>query len=539
MILRKVKGMESMKTKGFLGKKTTKENVILLGIIAVLSVLYLSLCFNYNLAVDEAYSVRTFHKDWPELIERTAGDTHPPLYYFMARIALLAFGEVIPRFKMVPAAFGILSLLLAVVYIRPRFGFRTAVGYTLFFFGIPYTTEYVIQIRMYSPLLFFVTWTALAAIEVYYRTDKKHWFILFVAALCACYTHNYGLLAAFVIYVELGIFLMIRKAAICRKANQSGSDGKVRLSSEQKRSVICNREMGSWLLSGIALVICFFPWMLVLLHQMEHMPEHFMAQPVTGGLILEILTELFASDAKYTTYMFWFLFVLALLCCKWKLVGKIGKRKLQPERDAESEQDREELEKDTAALCMFGVFFFTLLLGILLSLIITPLLMTRYMVSCLGVFSVFMAYGLQKLPMVSVELTKKLHIHADPFLLIGIFVFAVGIQSYATNYRVQYLQYKTNDTVAFFQDNLSAEDVVIYNEPNTRWVYECYFEEDQLVFLSDMDFSRECGTIWFMDSCCEPWLSDEVLTQNGLNKTYMGAYGIQYNDFSLYKISRQ
>lgn len=502
-----------METKGFFTGKNKKQNLILLGIIAVFSILYISLCFNYNLGVDEAYSVRTFNKDWPELIQRTAGDTHPPLYYFIARTALLIFGEQIPKFKLAVAVFGVLSLSLSLIYIKPRFGFRTAVGYMVFFFGIPYLTEYVIQIRMYSPLVFFVTWASLAAVEVYHKTDKKHWIILFIAALCACYTHNYGLLAAFVIYVELGVTLLIRnkkRYAVSLK--------------DKKSCIVFNKEMLSWFISGVGLVVCFFPWMLILVHQMENMPEHFMAQPVTAGLILEILTDLFASGTKYTTYMFWFLLVIALVSCKSDFFRKGF--------------NIDTKDNDTAALCMLGVFMFTLLLGIVLSLVITPLLMTRYMVSCLGAFSVFMAYGLQKLSSVQVTLTKKCSFHVDPAILIALCVLAVGFQSYATNYKTQYLQYKTNDTVEFFEDNLGENDIIVYNEPNTRWVYECYFKEDQLVFLSDMDFSQDCSTIWFMDSCCDPWLNDDLLTQNGLTKTYVGAYGIEYNDFSLYKITK-
>ena len=547
-----------MKTQGFWKEKSNKEYLILLGIIAVLSVLYISLCFNYNLGVDEAYSVRTFNKDWPELIKRTAGDTHPPLYYFVARTALLLFGETIPKFKLVPAAFGVLSLLLSAVYIRPRFGFRTAVGYCLFFFGIPYLTEYVIQIRMYSPVLFFVTWSALAAVEVFHKRDLKHWIILFIAALCACYTHNYGLLAAFVVYMELGVMIVLHpsvqedKQNIKNGENECGNNDekiqKVENNQTQTRKYnrFINRDTITWFISGVSLIVCFFPWMLILVHQMENMPEHFMAQPVSGPLILEVLTDLFASGAEYTTYMFWFLFLVAIICCKWNLVKRFFARKRQQKKD--TQEKNEVLDNDTSALCMFGVFFFTLALGIMLSLLITPLLMTRYMVSCLGVFSIFMAYGLQKLPKITFCLPGKTtgEVHQtdnktyklDPMIFVVVFLIGTGLQSYATNYNTQYLQYKTNDTVAFFQENLSENDVVVYNEPNTRWVYECYFDNDQLIFLSDMDFSKEYNTIWFMDSCCEPWLSDDVLTQNGLTKTYVGAYGIEYNDFSLYKITK-
>lgn len=454
-----------------------KETILLWGCVVLFGILYISLCFNYNLGVDEAYSIRTFNKDLPELIKRTAGDTHPPLYYFIARAALLVFGEEIPLFKLVPVTFGILTYCLSIWYVKPRFGFQTALFYQFFLFGLPYLTEYMIQIRMYAPLLFFVTWSALCAVEVFIKGSKGNWIRLFVAALCACYTHNYGLLAAFVIYVLLGIFIV-------------GQD---------KKKLI------PWLFSGIGIAVCFFPWLLILLHQMRNMPEHFMAQPITGKLLLEIMTQLFASGISGTAYMFWGLIVLSCIMC----TKAIKKDKVTA----------------IAALNMFGVFVLTFVLGVILSLIITPLLMARYMVSCLGVLALFLAFGLTGCGTV-------------PNVLLAAFVLAVGVQSYMTNFSMEYLQHKSNATVAYFKDHLTDRDIVVYNSEGTRWVYECYFDDSQLVFLRDCDFAGDYETIYFIDSCCEPWLSDEVLESNGWQKIYEGNYGIEFNDFMIYRLER-
>ena len=454
-----------------------KEVLILWGCVILFGMLYISLCFNYNLGVDEAYSIRTFNKDCPELIERTAGDTHPPLYYFIARVSLLLFGEEIPLFKLVPVAFGILTYSLSVWYVRPRFGFKTALFYQFFLFGIPYLTEYIIQIRMYAPVLFFVTWSAFCAVEVYVQGRKRDWVVLFIAALCACYTHNYGLLAAFVIYVLLGIFVW-------------------------KQNV---KKLLPWVVSGIGIAVCFFPWLLILIHQMGNMPEHFMAQPITVPLLVEILTDLFSCEVPGTAYMFWVLHILAIILCIKAI--------------------KTDATKAVSALCMLGVFVLTFLMGVILSIVFTPLLMTRYMVSCLGVLSLFLAYAFARL-------------ETAPQIAVAVFILAVGVQSYMTNFSMEYLRHRSNATVAYFKEHLTDKDIVVYNSEGTRWVYECYFDEEQLVFLGDCDFSGEYETIYFIDSCCEPWLSDDMLTANGWHKTYEGNYGIEFNDFMIYKIEK-
>ena len=68
------------------------------------------------------------------------------------------------------------------------------------------------------------------------------------------------------------------------------------------------------------------------------------------------------------------------------------------------------------------------------------------------------------------------------------------------------------------------------------FIYEFYFDVEQLVYLEEVDFGTEYENIWFLDSCCSPWLPDETLNTYGLNKEYIGHYGIEHNEFQLWCI---
>lgn len=473
-------------------KSSKVQNLILFAMILCFGIAYISLCFNYNLGVDEAYSVRTFNKPFLELIERTAKDTHPPLYYFIARAGYVLFGNEIPFFKFIPVAFGILTMLLAVIYIRPRMGFFCAFFYILFLFGIPYLTEYIIQIRMYAQVLFFVTWSALAAVEVYENMTKKNYMILFIAALCACYTHNYGLLAAFIIYMILGVFLWQKD----------------------------KKQMKYWFISGVLITLCFLPWMFILIHQMNNMPGHFCCEPITGKLLLEIMTEIFACAVPYTAYMFWVLILITVI------IGVFYTRPLFCKKEGKLEEETvKEAHNAMIALCMLSVFILIFLLGIVLSIALLPLLAPRYMVSVLGVLSIAFAYTASRLTNYGKVVCVVL-------------VLSLGIQGYVTNYGMEYLLHNSNATVSYMKENLTNQDVILYNESGYRWIYECYYDEDQLIFLDDFDFSSDFHEAYFFDSCCEPWISKDKLAENGLTEEYIGKFGMEFNDFYIYKISK-
>ena len=71
--------------KNFIEKHLNKINI---GLIVLIAIAPLLLCFNSSLWFDEAYSVGIAKQPWGNLFISTINDVHPILYYVLLRIDL-------------------------------------------------------------------------------------------------------------------------------------------------------------------------------------------------------------------------------------------------------------------------------------------------------------------------------------------------------------------------------------------------------------------------------------------------------------------
>ena len=171
---------------------------------------------------------------------------------------------------------------------------------------------------------------------------------------------------------------------------------------------------------------------------------------------------------------------------------------------------------------------FTALAGILISVMLTPFFIARYLIPCMGITALFLA----------VRLGGMLHSRAT-IVLLGIFLTVMIGNSYYTNYLSEYRSTHTDEFLRYMDENRTPDDIILYNNQEYGFIYECYFGSDKLRFMDNMDFSSQFDRIWYLDSCVSPWLSDVTLEKHGLVKKYIATLGIEQNDFILYKICKK
>ena len=86
-------------------------------------------------------------------------------------------------------------------------------------------------------------------------------------------------------------------------------------------------------------------------------------------------------------------------------------------------------------------------------------------------------------------------------------------------------------------------DIIVYNYETFGFIYEIQFEtkftDVKFEYLENFDFSQDFNTIWFFDSEWHPDIDPTVLEANGLIMEYEGHYGIEHNEFDIYKVYRQ
>ena len=142
------------------------EIKIVFTVFIILSAVYLSLVWNNNVWMDEAFTASLVHTDFRGVIERSMADTLPPLYNIILKLATDIFGYTIPVMKITSVVPMLLTLLLGATVVRKRFGFRTALLFMLFITFMPLFMYYGVEIRMYSLGFFFATASGIYAYEI-------------------------------------------------------------------------------------------------------------------------------------------------------------------------------------------------------------------------------------------------------------------------------------------------------------------------------------------------------------------------------------
>lgn len=379
----------------------------MLVLIAFYTVCYFSLLFNRNVWTDEAFTIELIRENgWSQIWSATAEDVHPPLYYYIVKLFVSLLGDSFFTYKLVSVVPMLLILLLAFTKIRKLAGYDAGVIFVVFLNAVPCVLEYVIQIRMYSWAMFFVTWAGLDAYEMCIKGRGRYAAGLTIAAMLACYTHNYAMLSCVYIYILTGIFAV-------KKWIQ-----------EKNKGVFVQ-----WLISGVFVAVCYIPWLLVLYQQTTSRIGNYWITEVTAASLVEYMQFLFGSYIPYSAVMFGILCVFA---------------------------------------CIFG--------------------------------------------------------------------FVMFFYSWQANYEIEYRSTHTEELLAYLDENMGERDYIVYNYEIYGFIYEIYFDKDRTVFLNDMDFSQDFDTVWYFDSCVTPWISSQLLEDNGLKKEFVANMGIEQNDFALYRI---
>ena len=452
------------------------SDFFIVALVAVMTILYVSLIFNHNIWTDEAFTMDLVNSNSiVGIIKGTAVDVHPPLYYLITYFFVALFGTSVQVYKIVSIVPMVLTMLLGLFYVKPWFGTKTAVLYILFLNAIPCVMEYGVQVRMYSWCIFFISLAAFSAYGYYQSKTKKHLLLLTLAALCACYTHNFAMISAVFIYIFLGISLILRERKIPFK----------------------------WLLSGIVVSIFYLPWLLILYHQTNNRVGNYWISNIDRETILGYFSDIFGSRIPYSTSMFVILLLLSMVLlliriCYDKNSGLFG-------------------------IMLFLVPMLTAVLGVVVSVLVTPFFIARYLLPCMGLLALgfALAFGYEK---------------KYTYLFLCLFLTCMIGNSYCDNYEKEYLSTSADELLEYIDENSGDNDIIIYNYQLFDFIYECYFGAERLVFLDDFDFSAGYENIWFIDSCCAPWLSNETLTTYGLSKEYIGHYDIEHNEFQLWRI---
>lgn len=358
---------------------------------------------NPSIWFDDAYSLAMIRHTWNDVIALTAKDFHPPLYYFLLKFFSVLGGENVVYMKLVSSIPILLTLVLTRCFLKKEFGGVSALIFVLCFMASQTILFYSVEIRMYSWALFFVTMSYCSA---YYaiKKDTDLWYALFtVCMLATFYTQYYAGITVGIGYLLLVLYTF-------------------RFNQHRTKTV---------LLIFVIATVLYLPWLAVVITQLSEASSGFWIQPFTFLDVVKYLATFFFTGNYPTSIALLLLFLVVFFNVFLK-----------------KEKTFKEHFLLVGLYCIAGLVVF----GVVLSITVRPLLISRYLVPVSGLVWVFFAGSIQSFR--SYRLLPGITI---------VFLMASGTLTYALAPKERGEDY--SNFLAYLTERIGATDLVILAPP--------------------------------------------------------------------------
>ena len=479
---------KKVKKESHLPKIPVKPEAVLTWLLVVLgAAVYISLTFNNNVWLDEAFTGSLINTDMAGVLERSMADTLPPLYNIILRLTTLAFGYTVPVMKITSAVPMILTLILGATVVRKRFGCPAACIFIIALIAMPNMLFYGVEIRMYSLGFLFATATGIFVNEVIAQPCKKNWILLTLSAVLAGYTHHFAFVTAGFAYLFLFIYACIEQT---RFNNERDRD---------KHPII----LTSFFKCVFATFILYLPCMLVTLKQIKSVSGYFSMPEVTGEVFIKYCRYPFTVGFTplSITLAVLSLLLLVLLCFR-----------------------KEKTAHDMFAVYCFLIFYGVLLFGTAVSKLMTAnIFVDRYLFFALGLLWLSFAAAAGG--------SKKIIIYVTVIIQI-----VIGIYSYTDAYSKEYAP-GANELISWLNENIREGDCLYTLEDYEELAYCLPFYCNSLTNFEKFEEAakeRNGNNIWVavMDGYENETMSDLPSGNSGyeyyINEIHDSNFDLEY-----------
>ena len=419
----------------------------------ICSFLYISLIFNDNLWMDEAFSAVLIKGSFSSVLENSAKDTLPPLYNILGWCAARLFGFSAPTLRLVSILPMIGILILSATLVRRYFGNMASILFSICITGMPQMLYYGTEIRMYALGLFFVTACGILAVT----DNSAGGFTAFIlCALGAGYTHHFAFVAVGFIF----LFLLV-------KALISGN----------KKNLL------KIVIQIAVTAILYIPCLITTLHQMKRVTGYFTMPDINAAFIISCIKQPFITGITPLSAI---LILIYPCVCALKLLSEL----CIPAADKK--------DHDVIFPVISGplLFLCVLLFGAAACIILkTNIFSERYLFPTYGMlwlsFSIA-ASGLKNNALKKPTSTGKDLISGHRSMIAGILpliprlfpviitpiLTAVLVTDYITEFKASY-DPSVEEMKTYFEQNISPDDTYIIHEKNyeIEICFRYYFPE--------------------------------------------------------------
>ncbi len=460
--------------------KTIKKPESLLFITAVFgSILYISLIFNDNLWVDEAFTASLIRGSLGDVVRDTVHDTLPPFYNLLGKLLTTLFGYSSTILKFSSCIPLILLIFFGGKRVYDVFGFYTAFLFQLFLFTEPYFLYYAVEIRMYSFGMFScgMAGACFAALLSDPVPDKKQLRGFVLYTVFSGYIHHYALVSCGMMWLILLILLIVRK----------DRDG-----------------LRVFIKSLACFLILYLPGLILTVYQVKNASSYFTMAPLSLKSFLGDLRYPFVTNITPLS---------ALLLLSVLAAAALGILTVK---------------RSFTGLCLLSILYLTLLFGYLTSLLAGRSIFTaRYLIPSLPVLWMGCAVLIGRLA----DETGKTRLLLYLFLLVTA---CTGVFGYLKTFREEYRP-GVEEMKAYFNNNTGSDDACLFSEdpPEIEICFRYYFP-----YLKKTKWKNAAETkgklFLIQPDGEEPPL--ERCRKYGYNPIYIGDYSFDRYSFSLYEL---
>ena len=278
--------------------------------VVALSLLYIGLVVvsinRSSVWHDEGYTAVLIENDYAGIVERTAMDVHPPLYYLALKTWSLVLGDAVFTLRIFSAVCMLGAILIIWHIVRKIYGRRAGLAaLTLMSIG-PFLVRYGQEMRMYGLAALLASLATLVYLSIYNKTKSSAW--RFVA---------YGLIVVAGMYTQY-FFVLVPAVHLIHYLFASGE-------SSFKRRFI---KLRPFLISAVVIALIFAPWLPTVKNQFSEVHGSFWIPKVSietltsTPVAMTIMKKQYQMTGAYALIAIFALVVLIVLFRKFLLTYK-------------------------------------------------------------------------------------------------------------------------------------------------------------------------------------------------------------------------
>lgn len=397
--------------------------------------------FNNYLWADETFSLIITEKSYQDMIYNLSIDMHPPVYFTILKFGSyllnpLFNGNIIYSAKFVTFLPIILLVIVGFTLVRELYGKLVSFLFNIFIVSMPEMLVFAVEIRMYSYAMLFVTVSFLYGIKVFRKNKKKDWVLFTIFTLLSVYTHYFSTIASMVIFFIMMLYILFKEKKLIKR----------------------------FFISAFTIVLAFSPWLFLQITKL-----------FSGGLIDNFwITKPTLNDIwcfiKFPFSVMNFHFVSYILIILTSLIG------LKLLINLFKKKDNRLLYE---ALYAISIVILVTLLGTVVSLLIKPIFVRRYMMPGLGCFWLGIAIAINEL----IKDNKLKNIVITIYILCSFVVISERLiieHDYSKELEKMH---------EILDNNLDENDVIITNKQTIQQTLTYYYPNTKMYLLGDYELS--------------------------------------------------